>query len=140
VRKTPHFAPFIHKNYHFTKTGSGQTYGKLKKESADGGQSYTQQPVCVGGVCVSIASFMYPGRECACVCACVAPSVRVEGVLYVVHNVPLKLGGFVVVGGDAHACQVPGLVHDGVHLCNDTHGIAGSVRLRQFSGQNATRF
>jgi hypothetical protein len=34
-----------------------------------------------------------------------------------------------VVGGDAHAGQVPGLVHDSVHLCNDTHGIAGSVCL-----------
>ena len=32
VRKTPLFAPFIHKMHHLTKTGSGQTLGKLKKE------------------------------------------------------------------------------------------------------------
>jgi hypothetical protein len=31
--KTPLFEPFIHKNEHFTKTGSGQTSGKLKKKS-----------------------------------------------------------------------------------------------------------
>jgi hypothetical protein len=32
VRKTPLFAPFMYKNDHFTKTGSGQTKGELKKE------------------------------------------------------------------------------------------------------------
>jgi hypothetical protein len=31
VRKTHLLAPFLSKNDHFTKTGSGQTYGKLKK-------------------------------------------------------------------------------------------------------------
>jgi hypothetical protein len=31
-QKTPFFAPFIYKMHYFTKTGSGQTYGKLKKE------------------------------------------------------------------------------------------------------------
>jgi hypothetical protein len=30
--KNATFAPFIYKTEHFTKTGSGQTYGKLKKE------------------------------------------------------------------------------------------------------------
>jgi hypothetical protein len=35
VRKTPLVAPFlIYKMYQFTKTGSGQTYGKLKKRVA----------------------------------------------------------------------------------------------------------
>jgi hypothetical protein len=28
----PLFEPFVYKNDHFTKTGSGQTQGKLKKE------------------------------------------------------------------------------------------------------------
>jgi hypothetical protein len=28
-----HFAPFISKNDHFAKTGSGQTQGKLKKDA-----------------------------------------------------------------------------------------------------------
>jgi hypothetical protein len=31
VSKNGLFEPFIHKNDHFTKTGSGQTKGKLKK-------------------------------------------------------------------------------------------------------------
>jgi hypothetical protein len=30
VRKTPLFEPFIYKNDLFTKTGSGQTWGKLQ--------------------------------------------------------------------------------------------------------------
>ena len=33
-RETPLFAPFIYNMHHFTKTGSGQTYGKLKKRVA----------------------------------------------------------------------------------------------------------
>jgi hypothetical protein len=32
VRKTPLFAPFVYKNDHFTKTGSGQTWGKHSKK------------------------------------------------------------------------------------------------------------
>jgi hypothetical protein len=32
VRKTPLFAPFVYKNDRFTKTGSGQTLEKLRKE------------------------------------------------------------------------------------------------------------
>jgi hypothetical protein len=32
VSKNGLFEPFIYKNEHFTKTGSGQTWGKLKKE------------------------------------------------------------------------------------------------------------
>jgi hypothetical protein len=32
VRKTPLFEPFISKHDHFTKTGSGQTWGKHSKE------------------------------------------------------------------------------------------------------------
>jgi len=32
VRKTPLLAPFIYKRDHFTKTGSGQTREKLRKE------------------------------------------------------------------------------------------------------------
>jgi hypothetical protein len=31
VSKNGLFAPFIYKNEHYTKTGSGQTLGKLKK-------------------------------------------------------------------------------------------------------------
>jgi hypothetical protein len=34
VRKTPLFAPFIYKNDHFTKTGSGQNIGKVEKRVA----------------------------------------------------------------------------------------------------------
>ena len=32
VREMPLFEPFVYKNDHFTKTGSGQTQGKLKQE------------------------------------------------------------------------------------------------------------
>jgi hypothetical protein len=32
VRKTPPFEPFMYRNDDFTKTGSGQTLGKLRKE------------------------------------------------------------------------------------------------------------
>jgi hypothetical protein len=32
VRQTPLFAPFVSKMHDFTRTGSGQTWGKLKKE------------------------------------------------------------------------------------------------------------
>jgi hypothetical protein len=32
MRKTPLFAPLMYKNDRFTKTGSGQTPGKLTKE------------------------------------------------------------------------------------------------------------
>jgi hypothetical protein len=34
VRKTALVAPFMYKNEHFTKTGSGQTQGKLQKRVA----------------------------------------------------------------------------------------------------------
>jgi hypothetical protein len=37
--KTPLFAPFAYKNDHFAKTGSGQTWGKLKKDAVFSGQT-----------------------------------------------------------------------------------------------------
>jgi|EP01046_Picozoa_sp_COSAG06_P092376 hypothetical protein len=38
-QETRPFAPFMYKNDHFTKTGSGQTWGKLKKGRASAGSN-----------------------------------------------------------------------------------------------------
>ena len=37
VRENGIFEPFIYINEHFAKTGSGQTYGKLKKDAVFSG-------------------------------------------------------------------------------------------------------
>jgi hypothetical protein len=45
-KKTVLFEPFIYKNAHLTKTGSGQTYGKLKKGPFSCSSFATHQTPC----------------------------------------------------------------------------------------------
>jgi hypothetical protein len=50
VRKTPLFEPFIYKCDNFTKTGSGQTYGNLKKE-----WRFSQVPAGAAASCADLS-------------------------------------------------------------------------------------
>jgi hypothetical protein len=65
VRKTPLFEPFIYENEHFTKTGSGQTEGKLKKEVRFSQEGHDEAE---GGGADNSLSLPFPQSTCICVC------------------------------------------------------------------------
>jgi hypothetical protein len=101
VRKTPLFAPFIYKSHLFTKTGSGQTLGKLKKEwrfsqgqmfAADAiiamhrvpenGRGYCKSLVIVAPAVVHLCAVYYRAGKTdpsACGFACITRSQQQHG-------------------------------------------------------------
>eukprot|EP01046_Picozoa_sp_COSAG06_P026453 COSAG06_NODE_2275_length_7194_cov_10.705144_6_plen_216_part_00 len=94
VSKNGLFEPFICKNEHFTKTGSGRTQGKLKKKDAVFPQAVMQSPIdgrramwgnCViaGGntyaplLCNAHATLRRPGTSCLLPLTAPSPSAFV---------------------------------------------------------------